>query len=372
MQVLNASFNQSLDAIPASVQTALKDIVEQIKIQSNFSISHPNYPTIEFPSEIVIRWQQLPSILQNKCLSMLLQDFLYGVYYNGIFKSISSTPEEDTEETTPQSLENNTFLGLDLVFLERLLSKNHSQGYFDPDWLVLKEEQDRSLAVRKDGLTLHIDRDLHLPETSRSATVGDLVAIKLPGNRLENGFYIAIGNSGSANVSSGQRVCLYFNFEPEGALAIMDSLTKKLNELNIPFSFEVLYNPSDYKRYDSGMLYFNKNNYETVRAIVQKAYTDNQSHFQTEIPLFTKFLAPGLGLAEEPDCKFAEDESFGNNRCQIIAHGLLEAWQKGEHSPDSRMAAIMHHFRKSGIDIKQPYLNARSEDIYSSFKLEAV
>ena len=365
MQVLNSPLNKPLNDIPTSVRTALKDIVEQVQIQSNFSISHPNYKPLELDPQTVIRFQQLPSILQNKCLSMLLQGYLFGVYYNGILEPISPTLEEDTGEQTPQCLENNTLRGVDLVFYEGLHSNNHSQGYFDPDWLILKEEKDHSLAVRKDGLTLHIDRDLHLPETSRSATVGDLVAIKLPGNRLENGFYIAIGNSGFANVSSGQRVCLYFNFEPEGALAVMDSLTQQINELSIPFSFEVLYNPLDYKRYDSGMLYFSKDNYQAVRSIVQTVYTENQTHFQTEIPLFTKFLAPGLGLAEEPDFKFTEEEGFGNNRCQIVTHALLEAWQKGEDSPDSRMAAIMYHFRKRGIDLKQPYLNARSEDIYS-------
>jgi hypothetical protein len=66
----------------------------------------------------------------------------------------------------------------------------------------------------------------------------------------------------------------------------------------------------------------------------RSVYAENQLHFRTEVPLFTKLLAPGLALAEEPDCKFAAVESFGMNRCQIVANGLLEAWQNGDESPE--------------------------------------
>jgi len=95
----------------------------------------------------------------------------------------------------------------------------------------------------------------------------------------------------------------------------------------------VLYNPSDYGRYDSGVLYFEKSNYQAFRQILQTVYTENKSYFQAEVPLFTKLLAPGLALAEEPDRKFTIQESFGMNRCQIVANGLLEARQKGDESP---------------------------------------
>ena len=88
-------------------------------------------------------------------------------------------------------------------------------------------------------------------------------------------------------------------------------------------------------------------------------------HFQPEIPLFTKQLAPGLGLAEEPDYKFGPQESFGRNRCQIIANGLMEAWHKGDELPYSRMDAIVQHFSLLGIDWRRAYLNASSEDIYT-------
>lgn len=75
-------------------------------------------------------------------------------------------------------------------------------------------------------------------------------------------------------------------------------------------------------------------------------------------------LAPGLALAEEPEQKFAEKESFGMNRCQIIANGLLEAWYQDKNLPDEKMQCIFEQFSLSGIDTNHTYLNAGSEDIY--------
>ena len=99
--------------------------------------------------------------------------------------------------------------------------------------------------------------------------------------------------------------------------------------------------------------------------MLQTVYAENQLHFRTEVPLFTKLLAPGLALAEEPDSKFAAVESFGMNRCQIVANGLLEARQKGDESTEYRMACIHQHFSVLGIDWQRSYLNANSEDIYT-------
>lgn len=227
--------------------------------------------------------------------------------------------------------------------------------------------------MNRNGLTLHIKRDRHLQPEAQSATVGDVVAIRLPKNRFQKGFYMAVGNASSSERSNPdsrlQTVRIYFNLSSEGAVALMSSLTQRLNDIFIPFSFKVLYNPSDYGRCDSGVLYFDRSRYEAVRPILQSVYTEHQSHFQAEAPLFTKLLAPGLALAEEPDHKFAEQESFGMNRCQIIVNGLLEARQKGDESPEGRLAAIVQSFSLLGLELNRSYLNANSEDVYTPLEL---
>jgi hypothetical protein len=231
----------------------------------------------------------------------------------------------------------------------------------------LRQEDDGSVAVTKGGLTLHIEREKHLRTEEQSVAVGNSVAIRMPQNLVQNGFYMAVSNAGPDTHPHTVRV--YFNLSPEGAVAVMSSLTRQLNETKIPFTFKVLYNPSDYERYDSGVLYFERSNYKTVWQVLTSVYTEARSHFRTEVPLFTKFLAPGLSLAEEPDCKFAAQESFGMNRCQIVANSLLEARSTGDESSECRMAFIRQHFSLLGIDLKQPYLNANSKDIYTPLEL---
>jgi len=368
-QLLDSPPIQRSDVATGRLLDALQDIVCKVQIQSDFCIRHPDYKPFELPAEVVARFQQMPADIQRKYLSLQLRSFLYGIYYNGCMRTALAPDADSSGLGLHQDLENNTLLGVDLAFYERLHESNGGEGYFDPSWYVLRQESDGSLAVTKSGLTLHIERDRHLQPFEQAAVVGDSVAIRMPKNFVQNGFYMAVGNAGSESHNHPDRypetVRVYFNLTPEGAIALMGSLTRQLNDIQIPFTFKVLYNPADYGRYDSGVLYFEKSNYEAVRQVLETVYAETRAHFHTDVPLFTKLLAPGLGLAEEPDHKFADQESFGMNRCQIVANGLLEAWYKGDGSPDSRMSAILQHFSLLGLDWQRSYLNANSEDIYT-------
>lgn len=371
MQLLDSRQNQPSDIASKQLIEVLQDIVTKVEIQSNFSIHHPDYKPLEIPTEAVERFQRMPEEMQQKYLGLQLRSFLYGIYYNGAMRN-ALAPEGNTE-TAALDLENNTVLGVDVGFYQRLHESNSGEGYFESGWSVLKQEEDSSLAVIKGGLRLHIERDKHLPESEQSAIVGDSVAIRMPKNRVQNGFYMAIGNLEANRLEKEEQVTvrIYFNLTPEGAVGVMGSLTRQLNEMEIPFHFKVLYNPKDYQRHDSGVLYFDKSDYKVVEKILKTVYAENKSHFQSEIPLFTMQLAPGLGLAEEPDQKFAEQESFGMNRCQIVANGLLEAWHQKDNSIDGKMRAIFRQFSTLGIDLQRVYLNANSENIYQCLDMSS-
>ncbi|MEH2138801.1 T3SS effector HopA1 family protein [Nostoc sp.] len=366
MQLLNSPITQLDNGLTRQLPDVLQDIAEKIEIKSDFSIHHPNYKPLELPSDVVARFQKMPSQMQQKYLSLQLRSFLYGIYYNGSMQSALALDGEGN--SLPLDLENNTILGVDLSFYERLHESNSGKGYFDPGWSILREEIDGILAVNKGGLRLYIQRGKHLQDVDKAAILGDCVAIKLPKNRVQNGFYIAVSNVGLNYLEDAENqsvtVRIYCNLTPEGAVIVMDSLTQKLNELVIPFSFKVLYNPKEYQRYDSGVLYFERRDYEVVRQVLRIVYQEYKSYFKLEIPLFTKRLAPGLGLAEEPDQKFAIQESFGMNRCQIVANGLLTAWYQGGNSIEERMKAIIEQFSSLGIELQRSYVNSNSEDIY--------
>ncbi|KAF3886535.1 MULTISPECIES: T3SS effector HopA1 family protein [Nostocales] len=373
MQLLDSPTLLISETSLKQVLSTLQDIAKKVEIQSNFCICHPDYKPLKLPDEVVSRFQQLPLNLQHKFLNSQLCNFLYGIYYNGAAQTLLALDAELMDSTKLQNLENNTFLGVDLGFYEQLHRANNGKGYFDPGWQVLRLESDRTLAVKKGELTLHIERERHLQGVEQYALVGDSVAIKMPPNLVQNGFYMAVGDAGpqshARTLINSQLVRVYFNLSPEGAVAVMGSLTRQLNTMFIPFSFKALYNPSDYERYDTAVLYFERSDYRIIRLVLQSIYTKYQSYFSQEVPLFTKLLAPGLALAEEPDNKFSEKESFGLNRCQIVANSLLEAWQQGNESKVNRMVLMIKHFGKQGIELQRPYLNAESEDIYEILDL---
>lgn len=367
MQILDSLATQ-LSQIPESLQTTIHDIISKIEIHSSYCIKHPDYKPLELPESAISRFQQLPAALQKKFLSLQLRGFLYGIYYNGSLKSSLAANTETNNLALNQNLENNTLLGVDVAFYDRLHESNRGEGYWNYNWQVVQDNIDDTLAVQKDGLTLHIERSRHLLPQNQHATVGKYVAVKMPKNLVQNGFYMAVANAGTAT-NRERLVRVYFNLTPEGAVAVMDSLTTQLNLLEIPFSFKALYNPSEYERYDSAVFYFDKNDYELVNPVLERVYAECQVYFQPEVPLFTKFIAPGLAIAEEPNRRFAEQESFGTHRCQIIANGLLDAWEQGNDTPTTRMAAILQQFALSNVELQRPYLNANSQDIYLPLSL---
>jgi hypothetical protein len=355
MQLLNSLHNQ-LAELPERLQTSLDDIVNKIEIQSYYSIKHPNYQPVELPETVIPRFQRLPLETQSKHLALQLRNFLYGAYYNG-----SLLPNNSDDEQ--KKLTNNSLFGIDIALYDSLHLSNQGEGYWSYNWLVIGEERNSNLIVQKNGLTLYVEPKDYQLSGDEKINIGQLINIKLPKNLVQNGFYMAIANVGSQGDEDVVRI--YFNLTPEGAALVMGNLTSQLNYLSIPFSFKALYNPNDYRRYDSAVLYFNKYNCELVWPVLAKLYTENQTYFCEQVPLFTKQLAPGLACAEEPDIRFGEKESFGTNRCQIIANGLVSAWEKGNDSSTEKIEAILHQFALYKIELQRPYLNANSEDIYT-------
>lgn len=356
-----------LDNSTNQILNSLFDIASNIQIKANFCIQHPNYQPFALPATIAHRFQQNSPDLQHKYLALLLRNFLHGIYYNGSLQTALSFTNQ-SNYSPHKNLEQNYNVGIDWDFYEQLHQNNHGIGHYDSNWQVLSIEPDQTIAVTKDNLTLYVEQECYLKSSHKSVRVGDLIAIWMPKNRLQNGCYVAVSNLGqenqitaATNLGVGR---IYFHITPLGAIALMNILTQELTPTNIPFSFQVLYNPTSYGRYDAGILHFQRQDYPEIHNILEAVYKQHQCYFQPEIPLFTKFLAPGLSLAEEPNQKFAPQESFGMNRCQIVANALLEAWEKGKNALEERMGLIEQHFAQHLIDVQRPYLNPHSEDIY--------
>lgn len=366
--MLKGENNHMLQTAISSVDT-LRAIASDIEISDNFCIRHPSFEKFALSSDVVARFQRNPVQLQQKYYALLLRNFIFGIYFNASLQNILSKPPSRVTGiyALHHNLENNSILGIDEELRAQLHEHNHGAGYYDSGWCVLRREPDASLAVIKGGLTMYVDSN-HIYKKTPAPKRGDYISIWLPKNRLQNGYYIAVSNCGQPEYglfTDCRLSRIYFNITEAGAVPLIDSLTIALNEEKIPFSYHVLCHPAGFGRYDSCILEFQKQDYLIIRKILQTVYSQHQSYFLPEIPLFTKFLAPGLGVAEQPQQNLAKNESFGMNRCQIIANALLKSWQQGKKSIEEKIQAIENNFNEAGIDLQHPYLNPNSEDIYT-------
>lgn len=332
----------------ARLEQVLKDIVYRVEIRSDYSLTHPEHPSVELPPQMRSRFAHLPSQVRDNYLRVKLQQLLQQIY-------CLSQPKAESD----LKIENQAIKWSQSKFLPQLKQNNHGEGYFEPGWQIIGETEEGFLQVYKDELTLYI-RPQHLIGTAR---LGDIVRVKMPPHRVEPGYYIAVGNAGGIDLAQPDNtvVNIYLNLSSQGALAMMDSLTTKLNAIAIPFLFQVLYREEDYIHFDTATISLFKNDYYHFMQIIKSLYREHQNYFRSSTPLFTKYLAPGFSIAEQPSL----DISLATHRFQIIAEALIAAWQQKITSATDKLEFISDRFKQEKIGLKYPYLNPGSKDIYS-------
>ncbi|HXN36564.1 MAG TPA: T3SS effector HopA1 family protein, partial [Solirubrobacteraceae bacterium] len=94
---------------------------------------------------------------------------------------------------------------------------------------------------------------------------------------------------------------------------------------------------------------------------VGDAYAALASELRPATPAFTKQLAPGLGLAEDP----GDGQSFGMHRTLLLARAAVRAHELECFSDESREAVLSETFAEQGLDLDRPYLSAGSSDSYT-------
>jgi hypothetical protein len=315
-------------------------IAEAVKILPNGWLNLPNQ---QEPDSC---WSHLPASTQDKIHLQRLQHWLYITYVAG-----QTPPDLGASE-----LENRRVRNLDVDFAKTLQAYNCGSGYWDKDWHVLRRHNDGSLAVQKQDLTVYVLPNHHLPPQQRSAQVGDRVAIRLPSNRIDRDEYVAVGNAG---IPQGQCLGIFLHLNATSVLPVMQHLTQWLNQAHLPFTLAVPYDPDWYPRRDAGVLQVRQVDATKVLSGLQQRYSNLAGHLGSETALFTKALAPGLAIAEQP----SPPESFSTHRCRLVAEGILA----GGNDHAQRQQAIAQQFEQAGIPLETPYLNPGSIDRYAVF-----
>lgn len=337
--------------MPESTKDQLEKILGATTILSPMSFS---FAGIVMP----VAAASLPTMdAQQNTLVKALQDTLYHHCF--------CTPFSGTISTEYPSV------GADDDLSRELSRANSSQPRWEPGWQVTRVEPSGQIHAQRFGFVRMFWPGEYILQdgSGMGPRAGSVVTVFFAKESvaMQPGFYFAFGERSTEVSDYHDIIRFYWNVGSESIVTLVGQVTGLLNRFQVPFRMKCLTSRSQYKRVDPALLYVNKRYYHIVAELLADIYLEVGKKLDPETPLFTKGLAPGLALAEDP----ANGESFGTHRCRILAEAIWNAYQRGSHKLPDRMNAVVKHFQAYGLDLERSYLNARSSDHYEPIVAEA-
>lgn len=245
-------------------------------------------------------------------------------------------------------------------FVQELIAANGGAGYRQDGWIVRQEEAGE-VVVSRDGSTLRVPAASCSPPAG-PGQVGSEVSIWFPKDLLgiSPGYYMAVSNKPLSQADEARIVRLYWHIRAEGAVRLVRVVTRLFNEAEVPFKLKVVNDPRRFQRCDAAVLYISGAGFSRTVEYVEQVRAAIAGEMREPVPALTRKLAPGLGLAEDPE----DHESFGLHRCAMLAEGLVRAYEKGKEGVEERLQEVVGRLVEAGIDIERPYLRAGSTDTY--------
>lgn len=335
------------------LRSDLSRACQQIQIESTtkFFISELPYD-IDFEKA---KTDKENSHAETDALAERLSAVFYGQLYTRTFSLVHEQSNSDV-----------AFGNL----IELFHQANDNKDGWDPGWVVYKVGGDGSLLVHKGDRSRRA-----LPgEYSTykwpgvSPKLGDLLSIRTFAHStdVQPAFFFAFGRTLSDQFDDCMTLRFYFNISANTVVQLMEEITRSLNHYLVPFKFKALVDPMKYSRADAAVLYVARRYYGIVASLVMEIQAKLRPGFRELVPLFTKRLVAGIGMAEEPE----EKGSFGMHRSGVAARAIVNAWRNGTQDVDERMSEIETYFSELGIDLDSAYLNPKSEDIFDQVIFE--
>jgi hypothetical protein len=281
-----------------------------------------------------------------------LQQLLYESCY---VRPLNGTPPPTPAAPAPP----------DADFVRRLVEENRGSERSDQGWQVAGVDAFGRVTASKNGASRVFPPGRYFSPYGPGGSVmpGMTVGVWLAKGSLslQPGFYHVYSDTLVETSDPRAMLRFYWNVRAASAPRLLGALSGRLNRFQVPFSFKTLTQPEHYdQRSDSSVLYVSRRYF----GIVTRLYVELASVLAEDLvdrtPLFTKRLAPGLGFAEDP----GNGESFGLNRCRLVAEALWQACERQEHSVEGRLAAVEERFARDALSLDTPYLNPRSTDCY--------
>jgi hypothetical protein len=241
-------------------------------------------------------------------------------------------------------------------FVNELSRANAARGTWH--WGRLERMEDGYLVVRYGGLEVYA-----LPEECGLAPgavpeAGQPLRLRLGRDSLRSspGYYLARGDR---DLDTTRTLRWYWHLEPGIAAQFVEWATTELGRVDVPYHLKVLADPSLYVRCDAGVIYTRREDGPLVGERLALVYGAVGAHLRSPTPAFTRRLAPGVAIADDP----GSGDSFGLDRCRLLADGLVRAQESGVTDEDGRITILVERFVEAGVDPERPYLAAGLEEV---------
>ena len=245
-------------------------------------------------------------------------------------------------------------------FVRRLAAANTGREGWDKGWVVHQFGANGQAFVRKGERERIAVPGAFLSEATVGAApqIGASISLRVPRESLQAqpGYYFAFGETLDELADQLSLVRFYFNCRADSAAALFGELTSALNRYHTPFQLKAPTAPAGYSRADAAVLYVGARYFPIVARLVLQMR--DRVPLEDAVPLFTKRLWPGVGVAMEP----GSGESFGSHRSRLVAEGLVEAWRHGDGRRGARLSAVAERFAAAGLDVARPWLGLGAAD----------
>lgn len=248
--------------------------------------------------------------------------------------------------------------------VDAISAANTSRDHWDAGWQLTQTLPSGQIVATKGAMTrMAWPGEFHghgPPGMQLAAGAGISLFAPRESRISQPGFYFAFGEALTDQQDDHGVVRFYWNVTADGAPLLVGAIATALNRLLIPFHLKCLYLPDLFNRSDAAVLYVAKRYYHVVATILPDVHHALRAKLKSATPLFSKRLADGFGLAEDPKT----GESFGMHRCRLLAEAACRAHEHGQDNAEARLAEVVTGFAAGGLVTETPYLNAGSQDQY--------
>lgn len=274
-----------------------------------------------------------------------LRAVLHAAVYDHVYLGRPRPPAADADDRR---------LALDRedpAFVSTLRAADGGRRRWLPGWLPDRADGDRlTVTSIGDGVRVTVTA-----AEVREAAVGVEVSFPTERRFVSAGFYLTTGLAGSGT-DDGPVLRWYLGVTAAAAAPLLRALVRELDAAGLPFTVKTLNDPDAHPRPDALVLYTPRAAAASAGSALMRALDEPGVTLRPEVPAFTRALAPGIAIADEPPRgPGGAAVSFGQHRCLLLVQGVLAAGPGAGLT--HRWERVRTEFVAAGLDPDRPHLS---------------